>query len=605
MSATATQVSDPKIGADDAGERPTVGARLRGVARHPSTRALAVYLVIALLLFRAGWVSPTTHNIGGPGDPPFNMWLLRWTPWALSNGQSPLFTDHLNFPFGVNMMWNALVPLHALVLWPVTALAGVVAAYNTFITLNVVLSAWAGYLVLRCFVERKTAAFVGGLLYGFSPYMMAQSLDHPTLTAAYLPPVLLLLLREILVRQRRSALWMGALLGLVASVQLFIAEEMLAAQVLVAGLGLLLLVTLHPKAVRARWCHAAGALGAAAAVFVLVCSWPLLVQFFGPQRLTGGSVHEPNVYVTDLANLVMPTEVQALSPSSLTDQQQGWTGNRSEWDGYLGIPLLIVLVAVVARHWRRSEVRFAGLAALVVTILSLGPNLRVNGYDTGFPLPWRVFGSLPLLDHLLPARLMLFTFLLAALVVAIAVDRVRWEGRPRRLLPAGVAGVAIGVTLMPNLAYPSTPVPVPSFFTNGSVNLIPEGSVALLAPIQQLYPAEPMLWQAEADLHFRIPHGYFFAPDENGEPTYGSPFSVLSVMMYRVQINGEQPELTPDVRRALADDLRMRDVQSVIVGPMNNQDQMVRFFTELFGQSPQAFDRVFLWQRTDRLLLRG
>ena len=41
---------------------------------------------------------------------------------------------------------------------------------------------------------------LAGLLYGFSPYMVAQSTRHPHVTLAIFPPLALMLLNEILVR---------------------------------------------------------------------------------------------------------------------------------------------------------------------------------------------------------------------------------------------------------------------------------------------------------------------------------------------------------------------------------------------------------------------
>lgn len=574
----------------------------------PAVVALLVYSLLTVLLFRAGWASPTTRNIGGPNDSLFNMWTLRWTPWAVAHGHNPLFTDHLNFPFGVNMMWNALIPLHSLLLWPVTSTAGVVTAYNLFVTLNVVFSAWCAYLAARVFVSSERAAFVGGLVYGFCPFMMAQSLDHPTLTAAYIPPLLLLVLHQILVRQTRSALRMGAILGLLATVQLFTAEEMLAAQALVGALGLCILVALHPRSVAPRIRHALVAMAGAAAVFLLLTSWALHFQFFGPQRLSGGSVQLPSIFVSDLANFIVPTKVQQVAPHWAVAMSTRWTGNPSEWDAYMGVPLLVALVVIMVKLRHRPVVAFAGLLAAITAVLSLGPSLHVNKqftsvpHETGFPLPWRAVEQVPLLGHILPGRLMIFVFLCVALLLAVAVERLLAVRSWRTKLAGGVAAAIIAVSIAPDLSYPSTQVSVPPFFTGGSATIIPEGSVALIAPMQQLFPADPMLWQAEAGMRFRMPQGYFFAPDAHGNPLYGAPYSTLTLRMYDIQAGRQPAELTPELRLAIAQDLAIRQVQTVVVGPMDHQGPMVEFFRSLFDQAPERIGGVYVWQRTHRLL---
>lgn len=580
--------------------RPGPVPRLNG--RRANALVLLAYLALTVLVFRSGWASPTTRNIGGPNDSLFNMWLLRWTPWALSNGENPLFTDHLNFPYGVNMMWNALMPLHGIALWPVTAIAGPLASYNVLVTLNVAFSAWCAYLAFRTFASSRWAALAGGLVYGFSPYMMAQSLEHPTLTAAYLPPLLLLVLRQILVVQDRSAIGFGAILGLLASVQLFIAEEMLAAQALTGAVGAVILIVLHPRSVVSRLRHGLIALAGATGVFLLLTWWALRFQFFGPQRINGGQVQPPNVFVSDLANFVVPTRVQQVAPGWAASMSDRWSGNAIELNAYVGIPLMLMIGFVIVRRWRTSAVRVAALLGAVMAVLSLGPNLHVNGHDTMLPLPWRAIEPIPLLGHILPARLMVFVFLSIGLLVAILADDLLAVGSRRSRIAWALAGLAVGVSLLPDLSYPSTKVNVPRFFSDDAVRVVPDGSVALIAPFQQLYPADPMLWQAEADMRFRMPQGYFFAPDENGKPRYGAPFSVLSVKMYDIQAGRPAPLVTPELRMSLVQDLAVRQVQTVIVGPMPHQEEMVRFFSLLLGEPPEQFDDVFVWQRTQRLL---
>jgi hypothetical protein len=69
------------------------------------------------------------------------------------------------------------------------------------------------------------AALLGGPVDGFSPAMIAQSSSHLHLTlGAVLPPLMLLLVDELLVRQRRNPLLAGAL----TAAQVLIGEELLA-----------------------------------------------------------------------------------------------------------------------------------------------------------------------------------------------------------------------------------------------------------------------------------------------------------------------------------------------------------------------------------------
>src|SRR6202140_5809642 len=138
--------------------------------RPPSTLVtLAVYAVLAFTTFASTWISPVGSWIGSPKGPQLFIWYLGWIPHQLGMGQNPLFTDHLAYPHGANLMWNTSMIFPAVLLWPVTAAFGPVVAYNLLITAGIALSAWCGFLAARLFLDRQLMCGVAGLIYGFSP----------------------------------------------------------------------------------------------------------------------------------------------------------------------------------------------------------------------------------------------------------------------------------------------------------------------------------------------------------------------------------------------------------------------------------------------------
>src|SRR5919205_1865508 len=83
--------------------------------------ALLFYAALVLLLFWQVWSSPGRRSLGSSSDPEQMMWFLGWTRFALSHRYNPLFSDFLNYPHGVNLMWNTSVLLPGALLSPVTA----------------------------------------------------------------------------------------------------------------------------------------------------------------------------------------------------------------------------------------------------------------------------------------------------------------------------------------------------------------------------------------------------------------------------------------------------------------------------------------------------
>ena len=90
---------------------------------------------------------------------------------------------------------------------PVTWIWGPVASLNVASTIAPALTAFTAFVVIRRWVTWTPAAFVGGLLYGFSPFVLSSlEFAHLMTAALMLLPLILAVLDEILIRQRHGAL---------------------------------------------------------------------------------------------------------------------------------------------------------------------------------------------------------------------------------------------------------------------------------------------------------------------------------------------------------------------------------------------------------------
>jgi hypothetical protein len=552
----------------------------------------AAYVALAFAVFANTWASPQAHWIGGDPDPSLFIWHLRWLPFALGEGHTPFLSDYLNYPDGFNLLWNTSVLFPAFVLAPVTLLFGAVLSYNLLVTLSLALSAWCAYLALRRYVRRDEAAAVGGLLYGFSPFMFAQAGGHPHMTVAVYPPLVLLLLDEILVRRRRSPILLGALLGVATGVQLLTGEEIVAITVLVAGVGLALLALLNRGRVRPHLPDAVRAGATALLVAAAIDAYPLSVQLGGAQRVTG-SIHPHNVFVLDLLSLVVPGPRQQLSPDSANDLASHYSG-LGELGGYIGLPLLLLAVFVVVRYWADRLVRFTGLLLGAVVLLALGPRLHVAGHSLSVRLPWVIPQRLPYFESILPARLAVIMFLLLGLLLAVFVDRFPRRSR-RGGFTLGVIVAAALVPLLPSLPYPSATGDTPRFFSSGA-RAIPKGSVALVAPLAGVAggTTRPLLWQAESALRFRMPESYVIRP-ASSTPALADD-SPLFRRMVQIQAAEAVPPITPAARRRILCQLVRLDVRSIAVGPMHvGYAKSIAFFTDVLRRDPVETMGVRLW----------
>jgi ABC-type uncharacterized transport system permease subunit len=92
---------------------------------------------------------------------------------------------------------------------------------------------------------------------------------------------------------------------------------------------------------------------------------------------------------------------------------------------YVGVPLLILAVVVTIRMRRHPVVVAAAVTVACAMVLVLGGDLTLHGTATGIPLPWIIPQSLPVLNNVLPVRLMVAGYLALAMIVAVFLDRGR------------------------------------------------------------------------------------------------------------------------------------------------------------------------------------
>jgi hypothetical protein len=425
---------------------------------------------------------------------------------------------------------------------------------------------------------------------------------------------MLLALDEILVRQRCTYLRSGALLGLLGAAQLLTGEELLAAEVIVAAAGTALLMAAKGKEIASHLGYAMRATGVAAVVFLALVVGPLASQFFGPQRVVG-SLQPANVYVSDLLNFIVPTSVQQFAPGFALRLSDQFSGSLAEWNAYLGVPLLVLLVVAAIRYRAHLMLRLCALLAFLFALLSLGITLHVGGHVTPVPVVllaisfvglrgwiplrailytfiglWAGLAIVPVVSNILPGRLMLFVFLFAGILLAGFVDHaLRWPNGRHRALALAAVGLAL-LPLVPRTPYPAAAMSTPAFFTGALGSLVPDGSVTLVAPYVRGGNTEGMLWQAQSGMAFKMPEGYALIPGPRANP----PNSVLGSEMVAIE-HGASPDLNLDSLDRMRADLNTWAVTTVVVGPMPHRVAVVALFTELLGRAPVTRGGVQLW----------
>src|SRR5271166_4511663 len=159
-------------------------------ARVQGLGALLVYLALSFLFFGRGLLGHLSDRfIGRDADPTQMMWLLAWWPYALRHHLNPFFTDYVWAPVGFNFTWMTSTPLAAMLAVPLTRTLGLVAALNLLTLLAAPAAAWCAFLLCRKISHSFWPAMLGGFVFGFSSYMLGQTLAHLNLILVFPVPL--------------------------------------------------------------------------------------------------------------------------------------------------------------------------------------------------------------------------------------------------------------------------------------------------------------------------------------------------------------------------------------------------------------------------------
>ena len=569
---------------------------------------LCCYLLCAVALTWHLWADPTSHaQVGDPEDVDQFAWFVRYSATAISHGRLPaLVTTAMNAPRGINIMWNTTFLLTGIVLSPVTLLAGPQVTLTIVLTLGFAGSAASMFWVLRRWGAGTWPAALGGALYGFSPALLDAGIGHYNFAFAVTPPLMIdALLRLVTGRGRpvRTGVW----LGLLAAAQLFIGEELLADTAIAGVMLLAMLAATHPHAVPGRARAVASGIGTSAAVAVVICGYPLWVQFHGPLTQHGNPwvssdfTGHLNAFVTPPGTVLFHTGASAAAAASAPNYLP-------EYLAYLGWPLLVVLVAAAVRYWRDPKVRVMAVTWVVLELFSLGgQNRKLLGvvYPGGL-LPWHWLQALPIVGTILPDRFAILADGAAAAVLAFALHLARSpapdgsarRGRAwaRRNWPFAVAVLALLPLIpLPVQAGPTSPVPVGWQAAFARLHLAADAPV-LVVPVPYSHLTEPLRWQADTGEPGSLIGGWFVGPNQKGQATveFFGPPRVRKEFLYLDQLWAGSADARPPANWKVRADLAYLR-PAAVVAVTSRGSALGHYLAGLFGPPTFGVGQVLAW----------
>lgn len=634
-----------------------VGRGLLWLSRPPGwLPAAAIYLLTGVAMWWHVWTGhPTSTMVCPCGDPASFVWFIAWPAHAISHGQSLFFTTAVHAPEGMNLLDNTSVLALGVVLVPVTWIFGPIASLNVALTAAPALSALAAYACLRRALRlRWPAAFVGGMLFGVSPFMLRnEAVGHLQVTFLALAPLIFWCCYELVVTQRGSWLRWGVGLGVLVTLQFFVGLEILTIVALTTAMALFFAVVSvlsRPDVLRAKFPFAWRGFAVAAAVAAALLAYPLWFTLAGPGHIRGADWNFPTV--NGLGRVVLPLAQTRFLQAHLP--MIGYLGPAGTLGGYLGIPALLVLVVAVVVI-RRPLPKLCAVLTLITVWLSLGSvrlPVRNGGEPAWLMLPWRVFDRFPVLDKMTPANFSIAAVWFVVIAAALVLDRIwpafgraapgggmagevvsrdaasghavrrrtvtqaaarahlTWIDVTRVLVAGAVSAVLVGSWLTSwALPFTTPPMDTPAWARHSGTHL-PAGAVVLFYPFPSSYLDQALVWQATSDMKYQVVGGRGIVAGPGGVAdhglTPGTPEGTMSALTAHYAPHSylrlPRPP-TPATVRTFRNALRTWGVTNIVMtSGGDNRAYARRWLTTVLGTPPQPEDGAWVWNDVRKLI---
>ena len=418
---------------------------------------LAIYFLLALVVTYPLVAHFDTFGPGHGVDDPAQTWSIWWLKFATFDlGASPLGTDFLFYPLGLNLVAYTPTFLNGVISIPLQFVFGVIVAQNLIVLFALVAGGYGAYLFVRESLSRfggladsnrTIPAALAGAVYAFGAwhinYVVA---GHFMLLSNEWIPYFAL----YLIRWDKSSWRDGARAGLFFVLATW--TELTFAPFLAILTALYLLyqiILLRPlSTIRAKLRPLVSNLIALSIISAVGVS-PLVLNLLSDFQRYG-------YYLTSGVGRIQIFSAEPISfffPSAQHPFLGAWASsltNANTSYAFVGYAAMILAVYGIYAHRASHVARFYAVAALVFALVMLGPTLIVGGQSTGLPMPFAALRAIPFVNaNRYPVRFNVMLMLALATPIALGVGRLLQTSRGKVMLGALTVLLAFEQLVLP------------------------------------------------------------------------------------------------------------------------------------------------------------
>ena len=399
-----------------------------------------IYLPIALCITWPGMTTLGNHVLGRMGGDNYeHVWYLWWLGTTLFDNTigNPANITVLNYPHGIdsplNLTHTPALFLPAVIGW----FTNPVIAYNIAICIMPAVNGFGMYLLAKELTRNQWAAFVGGLLFGFSPYVLGH------MQAGHLSQITMLgfpLFALFLIRLLNTNTWKYAALTGMAGFLSVSHPTHLPYFVLPTTA---VIVWSKRQNLRNRRMLIRFSAAAVLGIILLLPFYFPLINLINSQQIGNSNLINYGDSIgksMDLASFVTPPFDNPFLPNNLHSFARNVVNTSDETHGYIGF-ISIILIFSALQSNKRSISTWTNLAVVTI-VLSLGPILKLAGeivwvnidnVNHPLQLPYAILAQIPVLEwSRTPARFAATTHFAIAIIASYGVSTILQTNKQSR-----------------------------------------------------------------------------------------------------------------------------------------------------------------------------
>ncbi|MHB8100980.1 MAG: hypothetical protein ACYDEF_02105 [Methanosarcina sp.] len=414
--------------------------------------------------------------IPGGGDAFQWIRILWYTPIAIFNPSLTKLThDYLIFyPYGIPVS-PFQSAFNQVVTYVLSSLIDIHVVYTMLWLFSFICGAYGTYLLVKYLSNDRRSSFIAGLVFAFSPYHFAHSLGHFGATSIeWIPFCALYLMKMFKEGGIRNSFFAGIFFILVAMSDL---QYMVFMGIFVLLLFLYeIYISLREekqdsKERLKRIFYKYSLFG----VISLIGLIPLTIENIqiatSNENFLKLDPSEAIMYSTDLLSFFLPSVLHPIFGGFTKDIYSNFSGNTSENTTFIGYTVILLSLFAVRRLKENKNVKFWSIAALIFSLISLGPLLHINGstsftvFHATIPLPHlALYYLIPFLDNCrTTGRFFVIASLSFAVLTGYGVSELLKSKENNKKMVAIVIGSLIIFEYLA-IPFPVSAVSEPSFY---------------------------------------------------------------------------------------------------------------------------------------------